>query len=109
MEAAKSLVASPSSPDKTSSNRASSSDMDGFTPEDRERVLELLLSQERVVSLLYAKTFPVHVKHSGLALDDSHNEPNTSLGGGLGGGLAPTPPLWSLWALWCLVLGVYRV
>lgn len=30
-----------------------------FTKVERERVLELLLSQERVVSLLYAKTFPI--------------------------------------------------
>lgn len=29
-----------------------------FGPADRERVLELLLSQQRVVQLLYAKTFP---------------------------------------------------
>lgn len=29
-----------------------------FTSADRERVMELLLSQERVISLLYAKTFP---------------------------------------------------
>lgn len=33
--------------------------MEDFTQEDRERALELLLSQERVVTLLYAKTFPV--------------------------------------------------
>ena len=37
--------------------------VDDFTQEDRERALELLLSQERVVTLLYAKTFPVS-KHS---------------------------------------------
>ncbi len=36
---------------------------DEFTQEDRERVLELLLSQERVVSLVYAKTFPVVVSN----------------------------------------------
>merc|ERR1719183_805206 len=29
-----------------------------LTPQDRERVLELLLSQQRVVQLLYSKTFP---------------------------------------------------
>jgi len=29
-----------------------------FSPGDRERVLELLLSQERVVALLYDKAFP---------------------------------------------------
>lgn len=43
---------------------------DTFTKDDRERVLELLLSQERVVSLLYAKTFPVSVKSTGLSLED---------------------------------------
>ena len=31
-----------------------------FSGADRERVMELLLSQERVVSLLYQRTFPVH-------------------------------------------------
>ena len=30
-----------------------------FSQADRERTLELLLSQERVISLIYAKTFPV--------------------------------------------------
>lgn len=34
--------------------------VDDFNQGDRERVLELLLSQERVVSLLYAKTFPIN-------------------------------------------------
>jgi len=34
--------------------------IEDFTQEDRERALELLLSQERVVALLYAKTFPVN-------------------------------------------------
>jgi hypothetical protein len=32
-----------------------------LTPQDRERVLELLLSQQRVVQLLYAKTFPTQL------------------------------------------------
>lgn len=38
--------------------------VDQFTQEDRERALELLLSQERVVSLIYAKTFPINVNHN---------------------------------------------
>lgn len=38
---------------------AASIPVDSFAKADRDRVLELLLSQERVVSLLYAKTFPV--------------------------------------------------
>jgi len=38
----------------------SSIPVDDFTQSDRERVLELLLSQERVVSLIYAKTFPIN-------------------------------------------------
>ena len=33
--------------------------VDDFLQEDRERAIELLLSQERVITLLYAKTFPV--------------------------------------------------
>lgn len=33
--------------------------MENFSPQDRERVMELLLSQERVISLLYSKTFPM--------------------------------------------------
>lgn len=36
--------------------------VEDFTQEDRERALELLLSQERVVTLLYSKTFPVTSK-----------------------------------------------
>ncbi len=48
--------------------------MDDFTHDDRERVLELLLSQERVVSLLYAKTFPVNLSGA------------SGAGGGGGGG-----------------------
>ena len=47
--------------------------IEDFTQEDRERALELLLSQERVVTLLYAKSFPVNVKSksASLALEDS--------------------------------------
>jgi hypothetical protein len=46
--------------------------IEDFSQEDRERALELLLSQERVVTLLYSKAFPVNVKSKqGLALDES--------------------------------------
>lgn len=34
--------------------------VENFLQSDRERVLELLLSQERVVSLIYSKTFPIN-------------------------------------------------
>lgn len=34
--------------------------VENFLQNDRERVLELLLSQERVVSLIYSKTFPIN-------------------------------------------------
>ena len=49
--------------------------IEDFTQEDRERALELLLSQERVVTLLYAKTFPVNVKikNTGDALGEAGN------------------------------------
>jgi hypothetical protein len=33
--------------------------IEDFAQEDRERTLELLLSQERVVTLLYSKVFPM--------------------------------------------------
>jgi hypothetical protein len=50
--------------------------VEDFSQADRERVLELLLSQERVVSLLYAKTFPINTtsnKSQGL---DGNNQNN---------------------------------
>jgi hypothetical protein len=40
-----------------------------FTQEERQRSLEILLSQERVVTLLYAKTFPVSIKQKGAVLE----------------------------------------
>jgi hypothetical protein len=51
--------------------------IEDFTQEDRERVLELLLSQERVVTLLYAKAFPVAgsaaaAKGTGVQLGGGH-------------------------------------
>jgi hypothetical protein len=49
--------------------------VDDFNQGDRERVLELLLSQERVVSLIYAKTFPVtNAATSTLAGSPSQNQ-----------------------------------
>ena len=42
--------------------------LDQFAQEDRERSLELLLSQERVLTLLYSKTFPVQSKVTGVVL-----------------------------------------
>lgn len=55
-------------------SRSGSKD-DKLSAEDRERQLELLLSQERVVSLLYSKTFPMTVKPQqtgvGLILEES--------------------------------------
>lgn len=45
--------------------------LEDFTHEDRERSMELLLSQERVVTLLYARTFPVSKKGgSGMVAND---------------------------------------
>ena len=34
-------------------------DLSDLNQQDRERVIELLLSQERVIALLYEKTFPM--------------------------------------------------
>ena len=50
--------------------------LEEFTQEDRERSMELLLSQERVVTLLYARTFPVAKKGDAL-------EANGNISGGI--------------------------
>lgn len=55
-----------------------------FTKTDRERVLELLLSQERVVTLLYAKTFPI----GGRNTQSNPLSPDASAGAHFGGGAA---------------------
>lgn len=47
-------------------------------PADRERVLELLLSQQRVVQLLYAKTFPGQAPTLEAALSASGGAPSAS-------------------------------
>ncbi|MDR3582276.1 MAG: hypothetical protein P4L67_03305 [Candidatus Pacebacteria bacterium] len=41
----------------------------GLTQEDREKIIEVLLSQERVLTLLYDKTFPPRalLKQEGMA------------------------------------------
>jgi len=36
-----------------------------LTQQERERVVELLLSQEKVIALLYEKTFPVNANQDG--------------------------------------------
>ena len=41
---------------------------------DRERVMELLLSQERVISLLYQKTYPGNVKTPSVTLPPVGNQ-----------------------------------
>jgi len=41
--------------------------VDELGPKERERVLELLLSQERVVSLLYDRAFPAPPASTGVA------------------------------------------
>jgi hypothetical protein len=60
--------------------------VDDFTQADRERVLELLLSQERVVSLIYAKTFPINpsITHKGSNMDNNAQNANSSNGNGTG-------------------------
>lgn len=50
-----------------------------FNQEDRERAMELLLSQERVLTLLYAKTFPIATKPGGLSLENSNSSTGEAL------------------------------
>ena len=50
---------------------ASALPVSAFTQGDRERTLELLLSQERVISLIYAKTFPISTSATGKRVSSS--------------------------------------
>ena len=43
----------------TVANSGDNEDLGDLTQSERERVIELLLSQERVIALLYEKTFPM--------------------------------------------------
>jgi len=43
----------------TQVHTADNEDLSDLTQSERERVIELLLSQERVIALLYEKTFPM--------------------------------------------------
>ena len=63
--------------------------MAAFSQTDRERTLELLLSQERVISLIYAKTFPI----SGAPSSSSgHNRVSSALDAQHNGGDIITDP-----------------
>jgi hypothetical protein len=53
---------------------SSSIPIDSFAQEDRERALELLLSQERVVTLLYSKVFPAN--NNAATATNTMNNPN---------------------------------
>ena len=48
--------------------------LDEFDEKDREHVMELLLSQERVIGLLYAKTFPTRTKPPATSLPPVSNQ-----------------------------------
>lgn len=67
-----------------SSQPASHIPIDSFAQEDRERALELLLSQERVVTLLYSKVFPVNSSTTTNTLGNANNS-NALRGAGAGG------------------------
>lgn len=61
--------------------------VEDFSLADRERVLELLLSQERVVSLLYAKTFPIATAAASTVATAGGGAPAEGLPGGVGDGV----------------------
>jgi hypothetical protein len=54
---------------------AASQPLTSFAQGDRERTLELLLSQERVISLIYAKTFPISTSSTGKRVSSSSSTP----------------------------------
>lgn len=58
--------------------------MEAFDHDEEQRSLELLLSQERVVSLIYAKTFPVVSNGSGGPLLSSSSSSRGSSSRGFG-------------------------
>lgn len=69
-----------------SSQPASNIPIDSFAQEDRERALELLLSQERVVTLLYSKVFPVNSTNPTNTLSNAtSNAPHRGGAAGTGG------------------------
>jgi len=50
-----------------------------FTKEDRNKIIELLLSQEKIINLLYSKTFPItsyHKSNGNIFLDEYNNNNN---------------------------------
>jgi hypothetical protein len=67
-----------------SSQPASAIAIDSFAQEDRERALELLLSQERVVTLLYSKVFPIN--NNSTSNTATNGAINTLGGGNTSGG-----------------------
>jgi hypothetical protein len=69
------------SPPKKQFDRTSGLLTQAFTGEDRSRVLELLLAQEKVVSLIYAKAFPVNTRTGGLSLKPSSGPDREQNGG----------------------------
>jgi len=78
-------------------SKPGSTAMEAFDHDEEQRSLELLLSQERVVSLIYAKTFPIVSSSSGGPSSSSSSRGSSSRGfgktssaqGGGGGGARP--------------------
>lgn len=47
-----------------------------FTVSDRQKVMDLILSKERVLNMLYEKTFPKKVSHYKPPLSNAYSEPD---------------------------------
>lgn len=75
---------------KLYSTRPGSTPFEAFDHEEEQRTLELLLSQERVISLIYTRAFPI--LNSAIGVKGQGKSSPNSFGFGIRPGSTPAPP-----------------